>query len=173
MGNAISSTMRRKMNDSSVHTITFVVPGRPIGKQSLARDPRSGRSFLPEKSREWMKLVRVMARRVAPPEPWLGAVVVTITAVFAPGSRPYTNARPDLGDEPTCKPDWDNISKGACDAMSHIIYNDDAQIIKGTLEKIFGEVDQTIVTVTRLTDQPTQTQLGIPMKPKRRRRKKP
>jgi Holliday junction resolvase RusA-like endonuclease len=164
-------------------TITFVVPGRPVGKQSmLPAHDRYGRMIipvrmiLPTKSREWMSKVSWCAKPCAPPEPWVGALECEIIAYFTPGVRPYTKVpRSAIGTNshwPDKVPDSSNIAKGVEDAIKGIIFRDDCQNVDLISRKRFGEREETVVTIRRLTDQPTQTQLGISMGPKKRRRRK-
>lgn len=134
-------------------TIQFTIPGRAVGKSS-PRVMRNGGVTYPKKTKEWMSLVKLLARRASPPEPWLGPIQVDIQVVIKPGSRPYTKAKPT--DEPTSKPDLDNIVKGIADPMSKVIYKDDSQITRLSVSKRFGDVDETTVTVHRLGMDPTQ-----------------
>ena len=49
---------------------------------------------------------------------------------------------------PTNKPDWDNIGK-ACDAMTGIVWTDDAPIVDGRVIKIYSDSPALRVEVRR------------------------
>ena len=48
---------------------------------------------------------------------------------------------------PTVKPDWDNIGKIVCDALNGVAYNDDKQIVTGTVTKLYGTEPKVVVTM--------------------------
>ena len=156
--------------------LEFVIPGPAVGKKAMGGVPGSAHRYLPPDSRDWMKLVRDLACRVAPPEPWTGAMDVTIEVYVAPGKRPYTFIPPTAATAspvthyPTSKPDLANILKGIEDALNGLVWVDDSQNVNVTLTKRFGERDETVVTVRRLEAEPTQVALLDPV-PRRRRRK--
>lgn len=155
--------------------LEFTVPGPAVGKQRMAVNLSTGRRFREGKTDEYMKLVRDLARRVAPPEPWGGAVALTIIAAWEPGIRPYTDIpRSAIGSEttyPTQPPDCDNISKAIADALKGLVWVDDRLVARLRVDKVFGERSETLVRVKRLTDEPTQVVL-LPLGPRRRRRRK-
>ncbi len=155
--------------------LEFTVPGPAVGKQRMAVNLATGRRFKEKKTEGYMKLVRDLARRVAPPEPWAGAVALTILASWEPGIRPYTDIpRSAIGSEvifPTQPPDCDNISKAIADALKGRVWVDDRQVARLRVDRVFGELSETLVRVKRLTDEPTQVAL-LPLGPRRRRRKR-
>jgi Holliday junction resolvase RusA-like endonuclease len=51
---------------------------------------------------------------------------------------------------PVVKPDWDKIARSCSDAMTGIIYLDDAQIVEGHVKKEYGWPERTVITVTKL-----------------------
>ncbi len=163
-------------NSRTESEIRFVVPFRAVGKQSMARNPKTGLMFLPKKSRDWMKLVSAHAAMVRPPALWTGALSVTITSYFSPGIRPYTSVsmaaiKCDFR-YPDKKPDSSNIAKGVEDAITGIIWKDDCQVVNLYARKRFGEVERTEVCIIRLTSEPIQPTLIDPGPRRRRRRKK-
>jgi Holliday junction resolvase RusA-like endonuclease len=156
--------------------LEFVVPGPAVGKKAMGGVPGSAHRYLPSDSRQWMKLVRDLARRVAPPEPWTGAMVVDIRISVQPGHRPYTSVpmAAALGPPtcyPTAKPDNSNVLKGIEDALNGLVWRDDAQNVDVSISKRFGERDETLIRVRRLEIEPTQVSL-LDVGPKRRRRRK-
>jgi Holliday junction resolvase RusA-like endonuclease len=64
------------------------------------------------------------------------AVRIGLTFVFA---RPRSVAKTRI--YPVVKPDLDKLARSTCDAMTGIIWEDDAQVVGfDTLEKIYGDV---------------------------------
>ena len=47
----------------------------------------------------------------------------------------------------TSKPDWDNLSKSVTDACIGIVYNDDSQIVRASVEKRYGDKEGVRVVV--------------------------
>ncbi len=52
----------------------------------------------------------------------------------------------------TCKPDVSNLIKFYEDCMNSIIYRDDAQICKGSFEKLYSENPRTVINITALNN---------------------
>jgi len=51
---------------------------------------------------------------------------------------------------PTKKPDLDNIAKTILDGLNAYAYHDDAQVVKLSMEKVYGEKPQVEITLERL-----------------------
>lgn len=51
---------------------------------------------------------------------------------------------------PTTKPDLDNYCKGIADALSGIVYRDDAQIVNLTMSKRFSDEEKTTILVQEI-----------------------
>lgn len=49
----------------------------------------------------------------------------------------------------TSKPDKDNIEKAVYDAMTGVVWHDDAQVVDGRLIKYYGDVPKTVIKVVR------------------------
>lgn len=49
--------------------------------------------------------------------------------------------------KPTKKPDADNIVKVICDALNHIAYKDDTQIVELEIKKVYGELEKVVVEI--------------------------
>jgi Holliday junction resolvase RusA-like endonuclease len=49
---------------------------------------------------------------------------------------------------PTAKPDIDNTTKLVSDALNGVVWRDDAQVVRLAASKSYGEVAQTVLTVT-------------------------
>lgn len=131
-------------------TISFHVPGEAVGK-SMKTDRRTLKRYKRTSTREFMKLVADLARRVAPRKPWEGPICVEIeiTRRLLKVSGPKQQAMLAGRILPTTKPDNDNVEKCVFDAMTGIIYIDDAQIVRNMTTKKYGTVEGTQITVSR------------------------
>lgn len=113
--------------------IKFELPLVPVAK---AR-PRIGKwgAYTPAKTARFERAVRNVASRFAPSRPFSGAVSLTVTFVMkAPQRR--------VRDEPTSRPDIDNLVKSVADALNGMFWLDDAQITVLQAVKIYDWVDR-------------------------------
>ncbi len=81
-----------------------------------------------------------------------GPVMVHILARFSvPKSWPKRDRVEALAGSlrPTGKPDWDNIGK-LTDAFTGVIWKDDSQVVRATVEKLYSAEPGLAVTVTPL-----------------------
>jgi Holliday junction resolvase RusA-like endonuclease len=136
--------------------ITFHVPGKAIGKhidyRIVGKPPRQFiKPYKSTPTKQWMKLISDLARRAAPPKPWEGPICVEIevTRRCLKLSKKKTDAMIAGRILPTTKPDNDNYAKAVCDAMSKIVYVDDAQIVRLVVTKQYGAIEGTKITVSR------------------------
>ncbi len=129
--------------------IRFTVPGPPQGK---AR-PRlgKGRTYTPQKTREYEELVRACFRAKAPGIlPSTGKISLEMEIYMPiPRSASKTVREKMLSGEirPFKKPDSDNVEKAVWDALNGLAYFDDAQIVHNVTEKWYATVPCVVVTV--------------------------
>lgn len=102
--------------------IRIEILGEPI---PAARPRFSGkRAYQPKRNVEYRKLVQSAARSaMGGQEPITGTLsaVIRLYRKFKPTSRSYG--------------DWDNHGKAISDALNEIVYADDAQLVRVTVEK--------------------------------------
>lgn len=127
--------------------ILFEVRGKPVTQGSM-------RAYLPKGSRfpvvthanpktaEWRNLVAMEARRVAPATPWLGPVKITLVFRL---QRPKGHYHPKSGElradaarHPSSPPDASKLLRAVEDALTGLIYRDDAQIVHAVVWKQYG-----------------------------------
>lgn len=102
--------------------INFTVEGEPI-PQARPRFSKFG-AYEPKRNTEYKKQVAQSARAVmGEREPMSGAVSMKIRLY-----RKFQAVSRRFGD-------WDNLGKAICDALNKIVYADDSQIIRCTVEK--------------------------------------
>ncbi len=137
------------------YELTFEIPGKPQGKARprIVRNKYTGKShgITPEKTQAYEDLVRWSWKAAG--GRFLGdrLLEVHITAYFAtPKSYSKKKVREieENGLRPVCKPDLDNIQKVILDALNRLAYNDDAQVVKISCEKLYALDGRERVVVT-------------------------
>lgn len=123
--------------------IEIVVEGKPEPKLRARFSFKTGRAFTPKKTsqyRDWLRLRAGEAMRETPlfdgPVEVHTVVTVQIPKSFSKKKR----AQALLGLlRPTTKPDVDNFLKSALDGLNTVVFKDDAQVVKETTEKVYGD----------------------------------
>lgn len=85
---------------------------------------------------QWVADVRAQARAWRdqhPGEPLDVPIAVTLTFYL---ERPRSAPRRVLW--PAKRPDWDKLARLVCDALTGVVYRDDALICRATVEKVFA-----------------------------------
>lgn len=102
--------------------INFVVPVEPI-PQARPRFSKYG-VYEPARNTEYKKAVSQVARvAMGDQQPMRGELTATLQLY-----RKFKRCSRRFGD-------WDNLGKAICDACNKIVYADDAQIVRCTVEK--------------------------------------
>lgn len=129
--------------------ITFIVPGPPVpwARARLG----AGRHYTDPRVAAYKRLVAQMAAMyMRGLEPFGGPVVLEMRAVLPiPASWPAKRRTAALEglEAPGKKPDWDNLGKAVSDALNGVVYVDDAQVVRASVEKAYGETPQMVVHV--------------------------
>ena len=132
--------------------VTFESPGKPAGK-GRPRFTRNGQVYTPDATMEYENLVRLSYKINTHGVKLGGEIKASIVAVFpVPKSDSKKKREQKLEGtiRPTTKPDCDNIAKIVLDALNHIAYDDDSQVVSLELQKKYGEDPKTIVTLQEL-----------------------
>jgi len=136
--------------------IRFVVLGRPQQKGSKRAQIVQGRAIIRDanaKARPWANLVTAAAREAYRDELLRGAVEVELGFFFARPKAHFgtgKNAGAVLASAPRhmiVMPDIDKLARCALDALTGVVFKDDAQITLLTARKGFGEPERAEVTV--------------------------
>jgi Holliday junction resolvase RusA-like endonuclease len=131
--------------------ITITLAGEPRGKGR----PRfgNGRSYTDAKTLNYEAALRVAAMEaMGARKPIDGPVSVNIEArVPVPMSWSQKKRSSALCGEvkPMTKPDIDNIVK-TWDALNHVVFNDDRQIVQASVRKVYHEKPALIITVSEV-----------------------
>ena len=127
------------MSDS----IRFSIPGLPMGK-GQSRLSKGGFEFTPENNLVYENRVKNVCIEKCEQRQanYTGQVAVDITA-FYPFSSSYPKKKQEQirhGARPTKKPDLDNIAKIILDALNHVAWQDDKQVVCMILTKNYAAV---------------------------------
>lgn len=128
--------------------IFFTIPGEPV---PFARAGALGkRRFTPKKQGDFMGAVRtIAARAMEGAAPIDGPVSMTVRAVYlVPAS--WSKRKRAAAYWKASKPDADNVAKIIKDAISTIVFCDDAQVASLTVTKTYGPTAFVDVRVERL-----------------------
>lgn len=117
-------------------TVSFTVPGEPLGKQARATTG-SGISYLPKQSKNYYALIKLCYYQ-ANAQYLTGALKVTINAYLSIAPSMKTRWKRELMLKnvmrPTKKPDFDNVAK-FLDALKTIAWHDDKDIVDAEIHK--------------------------------------
>jgi crossover junction endodeoxyribonuclease RusA len=110
-----------------------------------------------KKSKPWMAAVAAAAREEYSGDLLRGAITLHVVFVlprpkghFRTGKR-FGELRPTAPIVPAVKPDVSKMLRAIEDALTGVMWKDDAQIHKVVAEKIYGERPHAFVSVTALT----------------------
>jgi Holliday junction resolvase RusA-like endonuclease len=144
--------------------ISFTVYGTPApaGSKKGFYNRKAGRVIITDdskRSRPWKAQISDAAAEAMDGAPLLdGALALSLTFVVARPKGHFgsgRNAGMVKGSAPrfpTVKPDLLKLARAVEDALSGIVYRDDAQIVAETLEKEYGEPARVEVRVRRIND---------------------
>lgn len=119
-------------------SIAFTVPGTPQPKGSTRIVPVHGRPVITSdnaKVKTWQATIAkaaLVARRKANAQPFAGAVSLTMIYRLPRPIRPRAAAH-------ITKPDLDKLVRLSSDALTGVLYHDDAQVIAITAVKCYAD----------------------------------
>ena len=125
-------------------TISFMVPGKPVGKQRprFSRTCTGERTYTTRKTQEYEDLVRI-SYRAASKQKLEGAISATIYGYFEPPKSISKKQRARMlsGEISYIKKiDSDNLAKSILDALNGVAYDDDSQVCLLIVQKLYAEV---------------------------------
>ena len=124
-----------------------IIYGVPVAKGR----PRLGKygTYTPEKTVNYETLVKTIYQTEGHPK-HDGAIGIIIKAYMPIPKSTSKKQRQQMIDgdiRPTKRPDWDNFGKIVSDALNGIAWDDDSQIIAGTVEKWYAEEPRAEITI--------------------------
>lgn len=136
--------------------VNFVIPGQPVakGRPKFARRGGFVQTYTPEKTQSYENLVKLAASRSmdgrTPSDKPL-AISVSLYLQIPTSWSKSKRAKAIAGQVcATKKPDADNVLKGIKDGCNGIVWRDDAQVVRISLEKVYAESPSAAVTVHEL-----------------------
>lgn len=131
--------------------VKFVIPGPPKGK-ARHRTMKTGISYNPQENVLYENLVKVSYQQQV--KQMLGEVIEADIWAYFPIPKSASKKKHEQMERgeirPTVKPDWDNIGKIVCDALSNIAYSDDKIITDATVHKRYSDNPRVEVTFTEV-----------------------
>lgn len=141
--------------------ITVYGHAQPAGsKRGFARQRSNGSTFVSivdanPKSRDWKNAVTSAAREAYSGDLLNGPLSVTMV-FYRPRPKGHFTTSGGLSKSgrttpwPTSKPDVLKLARGVEDALTGVVYRDDAQIVSETIEKHWGEPARCEVEIVEL-----------------------
>ncbi len=129
----------------------FEVIGKINGKARPRLNMYTGKVYTPTNTKDYENLIREYFKiKYHRNEILKGRIKVTIVAYFAVPKSISKKDRENmlLGNiSPTKKPDIDNIVKIVLDALNKYVFEDDNQITKLDVEKVYAEEEKVYVAI--------------------------
>lgn len=143
--------------DLQQRAVSFVVYGvaAPAGSKTVAK-ASGGRVFVRDASKRsapWKRLVAQAAGEAMDGAPLLEGPLQLNVSVMVVRPKSHYGARglrPSAPSAPTTRPDLTKYLRGIEDAMTGIVWRDDAQVITTSAEKRYGEPARVAVRVMAL-----------------------
>lgn len=130
--------------------IRFTVPGTPVGKGRPRFVRATGRTYTPDKTRAYEKLVYECWKAGNFPKLY-GPLTVHISARF-PIPQSWSKKKKALADSGMMphdkRPDIDNCIKSLFDGLQGYAFDDDSQITNLTCEKYYDAEPRVIVVIS-------------------------
>jgi len=127
-------------------TLTFRVPGKPAGKARPRFNRATGTVYSPDVGLYQVRVaehgLQAGLRLVEGPV----EVHIRITRRM-PSSWSKKRRKARMGEAATNKPDGNNILAGVLDGLTGILVADDKDVWRCSVEKRWGEADNTMITV--------------------------
>lgn len=146
-------------------SIAFTVPGvaAPGGSKRAFAHPKTGRIIVTDDAKNnagWKQRVSIFARQAMEGRPPLeGPLKMSMTFVVARPNSHYRTGKYEgrLKDWatttcPTSRPDVTKLVRAAEDAMSGIVFKDDAQVVLQLAAKRYGDAAELRIVVDRFED---------------------
>lgn len=136
-------------------SVTFTVPGEPVGKGRPRFVRKTGRSYTPEKTVNYETLVRLSYQQQVDAEPFERDKPLALKLEIyqqIPNSVSKKKREMMIGKKilPTKKPDCSNILKAIEDGLNQVAFHDDSQIVKIYAVKYFSEYPEVKVTISEI-----------------------
>jgi Holliday junction resolvase RusA-like endonuclease len=135
---------------------TFTIPGQPVakGRPKFARRGAHVVAYTPAKTASYENLVKLAASTaMRGVEPTARPVALSVTLNLQIPASWSNKRRAAAAAGAICatkKPDADNVLKGIKDGCNGIVWADDAQVVRITIDKRYAEVPCAVVHVVEV-----------------------
>ena len=134
--------------------VTLTIPGQPVAK-GRPRMTRTGRTYTPAKTRQYEAAVKALALHDIGAVLFDGPLEVHVMASFRiPKSWP--KSRQEAAWEGRLqhigRPDGDNVAKAVLDALEGVLFENDSQICRLRVDKLYSTAPCVTVIVKQLED---------------------
>ena len=130
--------------------IEIRMDGDPVAKGRPRFNRKTGRAYTPEKTARFEDRLAWAAQAVMRGQPLLEGPLRLVfwSYIAVPASWSAKKRASALRQDiyPTGRPDWENLGK-TIDALNRIVWNDDAQIVTGTVNKRYSDRPRTEIFV--------------------------
>ena len=144
----IKTNKTNKINTTDETTtpneVSFIVHGKPLGK-GRPRFTKVGnfiKAYTPRQTRDYESLIRYEYLFQVGSKKLNGEIEADIVGIFPVGKSETKKRKQAMLDgkiRHTKKIDCDNLAKTILDALNDVAYDDDRQVCKLSVEKIYGE----------------------------------
>lgn len=133
-------------------TVYLEIPGTPMGKERPRHNRYTNATYTPEKTKAREEEIALNYRkqyggRRFPKECYLELTVRAFMPIPKSATKTVKEKMKSSAIRPTVKPDCDNILKLVADALNGIAYDDDKQIVKMTVAKVYSETPCTEIYI--------------------------
>lgn len=118
-------------------TIRFVIPGKLAGKGRPRFVRATGRTFTPAKTRSAEAMIRTIAADAMRGRVLLHGAVALEIAIYLIPPKSWPRKKREAAHYRTGKPDADNSAKLVADSLNGIVWLDDAQISRLSVERYY------------------------------------
>ena len=151
LGSSITSTDTQ--SDAATQAVTIVIGGEPVAK-GRPRMTRKGFVYTPSATRKYEAHGRFAAQVAMNGRPPFAVPCRVDITIDLPVSASWSGKRRDAalrGEiKPTVRPDVDNYTKSAMDAINNIVVSDDSLVVDLVVTKKYAAVPQLAIRVTPL-----------------------
>jgi len=148
-------------------SIQFFVPGRPrtAGSKRAFTNPKTGKPIVTDASKgskPWKADVKHFAFQVYDGPPLEGPIMLRVIFHLPRPRSHYLKAglRPGADTWHTKRPDADKLSRAVMDALTGVLWKDDAQVAHKTVAKLYSERPGATISVEALEPQKAPTEIG-------------
>lgn len=124
-----------------------------MGKQrpKFARRGKFITTYTPKETRDYEEKVKIEYNKTHRGEFFKGPLEIDITGIFpVPASTSKKKTRELIGTAHDKKPDADNMAKIVLDPLNKLAYQDDGQVSKLNVSKIYGVEPRVDVTIRQI-----------------------